>query len=169
MEAIEEEFAEFFKLLAKTYGMGDLQATVLSVLYLEPNEVAMEEIAKRTGYSLASISNTMKMLEGAGVVRRVKKPGTNKVFFYMEKDLIKLNLQKIKAAYESIINPGKEMLPKIIEKYGGKVGDRKSREKLRIIENYYHQMIQLDKLLRHMSKKLERMSAENRIFNKKIP
>jgi len=168
MEAIEEEFTKFFKLLAKTYGMGDLQATVLSVIYLEPSEVAMEEISKKTGYSLASISNTMKMLEGAGIVRRIKKPGTKKVFFYMEKDLIKLNIQKIKAAYESIINPGKKMLPQIIEKYSGKVEDRESRQKLHIIENYYHQMIQFDELLRDMSKKLERMSAENRIFNKKI-
>ncbi|MEA1925401.1 MAG: hypothetical protein U9M95_05975 [Candidatus Altiarchaeota archaeon] len=169
MEAIEEEFAGFFKLLAKTYGMGDLQATVLSVIYLEPKEVAMEEISKKTGYSLASISNTMKMLEGAGIVRRIKKPGTKKVFFYMEKDLIKLNLRKIKAAYESIINPGKKILPQIIEKYSGKVEDRESREKLRIIESYYHQMIQFDELLEDISKKLERMSAENRIFNKKIP
>ncbi len=160
MDAIEEEFTEFFKMLVKTYGMGDLQATVLSVLYLEPREVAMEEISKKTGYSPASISNTMKMLEGLGIVRRVKKPGTNKVFFYMEKDLMKLNQQKIKATYEHIINPGKTMLPQIIEKYRNKVEDKESREKLHIIENYYHQMVQFGELLGDMSEKLERMSAE---------
>ena len=161
MEAIEEEFTEFFKILAKTYNVGDLQATVLSILYLEPKDMAMEEITEKTGYSLATISNTMKMLVALGIVRRVKKPGTKKVFFYMEKDLMRLNKNKIKAAYEHIIEPGKQMLPKIIEKYRNKVTDEKSKKKLMIIENYYFQMIQFDELLREMDKRLEQMSAEN--------
>ena len=158
MEELEKEFMEFFSRLFKYYGFNDLSAKVVGILYLEPKEVAMEDIAKKTGYSLASISNTMKILENIGLVQRIKKPGTKKVFFYMEKDLVKLNIQKINMAYEHLTKPMKKDLPQIINKYKHRVKDEKSRQKLQIIENYYTQVLQFERILQHWMEELEELS-----------
>jgi len=160
MEELDKDVMEFFSTLMKSCGLNDLSAKVIGALYIEPEEVSMEYLARKTGYSLASICNTMKMVEIMGMVQRIKKPGTNKVFFYMEKDLIKLNALKLHAALNNFIKPAKETLPQIIEKYKGKARDEKSKQKLRIIENYYTQLLQFEGILDEFVKKLEGMSTK---------
>ncbi len=161
MDELEKEWMVAFNKIAKSFGLDDLSSKVVSVLYLEPEEVPMEDLAKKTGYSLASISNTMRLLENMGFVQRIKKPGTKKVYFYMEKDLAKLNIMKINAANEHFIKPAKEFLPQLINKYKSKVKDEKSRKKLRIIENYYLQLLQFEKILQHMLEKLDEISLKD--------
>lgn len=159
MEELDREIMDFFSTLMRSYGLNDLPAKIIGALYIEPEEVSMDYIANKTGYSLASISNTMKMIEAIGVVQRIKKPGTNRVFFYMEKDLAKLNMMKLHAALNNFIKPAKETLPAIIEKYRDRVRDEKSKQKLRIIENYYTQLLQFEMILDDFIKKLEVMST----------
>ena len=160
MEELDKDVMEFFSTLMKSYGLNDLPAKVIGALYIEPEEVSMEYLARKTGYSLASICNTMKTVETMGMVQRIKKPGTNKVFFYMEKDLVKLNVMKLHAALNNFIKPAKETLPRIIEKYKGKARDEKSKQKLQIIENYYAQLLQFEGILGEFTKKLEGMPTK---------
>ena len=158
MEELDKDVMEFFSTLFKPYGLNDLTAKVIGALYIEPEEVPMEYIAKKTGYSLASICNTMKMLETLGMAQRIKKPGTNKVFFYMEKELAKLNLMKLHATHNNFIKPAKETLPLMMDKYRDKARDEKSKQKLRIMENYYEQLLQFEGILDEFMKKLEGIS-----------
>ena len=160
MEELDNDVMGFLSTLMKSYGLNDLPAKVTGALYIETEDVSMDYVARKTGYSLASISNTMKMLETMGVVQRIKKPGTKKVFFYMEKDLIRLNVMKINAMQNNFIKPAKETLPRIIKKYKNKVKDNKSKQKLRIIENYYTQLLQFEGILGEFIKKLEEMSIK---------
>ncbi|MEM2131499.1 MAG: MarR family transcriptional regulator [Candidatus Woesearchaeota archaeon] len=128
---------------------------VITILFLEPEEIALEEIAERTGYSLASVSNTMKMLENNGFVERIKKPKTKKVYFFMEKDLAKINLLKIKFISQHI----KEVLsqlPIVIEKYS-KLKNERNKKKLKIIENYKAQLIDFNSIVENWQKDLEKM------------
>jgi len=158
MEGLEEEFVGFISNVFRSYGLGDLASKIIGILYLEPEAVAMEDIARKTGYSLASISNTMKILGNIGVVQRIKKPGTKKVFFYMEKDLARLNIMKLRAAQNNFIKPAKEILPQIIDKYKNRIKDEKSKQKLRIIENYHAQILVSEEILQQAIERLEEMS-----------
>ncbi|MEM3374477.1 MAG: MarR family transcriptional regulator [Candidatus Woesearchaeota archaeon] len=128
---------------------------VITILYLEPKEISLEELAKRTGYSLASISNTMKTLENYGFVERIRKPKTKKVYFYMDKDLAKINLQKIKYM-SSYIKEVLTQLPFIMHKYS-KNKDQSTKEKLKIIDNYYKQLLQFSQIVDSWKKDLEKM------------
>ena len=107
METLDKEFTEFLSSAGKGFGLHDLMLNIFAVLFLEPDEIAMEDIAKKTGYSLASVSNTTKMLESIGFVQRKRKPGSKKVFFFMEKDIIKWNINKLVYASENMIKPAK--------------------------------------------------------------
>lgn len=131
---------------------------IITILYLEPNEISMEDMAKKTGYSLASISNTMKMLESNNFIQRIKKPKTKKVYFFMEKDIAKINLQKIDMLLMHIKDVLKE-LPIIMSKYS-KNKDKKTKERLSIIQNYYNQLLNFNDVVDKWKIDLEKMSKK---------
>ncbi len=160
MENLDKEFKAMFCRMMASMGIKEPILDIAAVLYLEPEEIAMEEIAKKTGYSLASVSNTMKMLENINMIERRKKPKTKKVFFYMEKDLAKINLQKLKHA-SLYIKEVKEQLPLTLEKYEQKSKDEYSKRKLNIAKNYYIQLIELDKIINHWQEDLEKLSKKS--------
>jgi len=158
MDALENEMMKVFSIMGKSIGFKNPVIKMLSILFLEPSEVAMEELAQRTGYSLASVSNTMKMLETTGIIQRIKNPGTKKVFFYMEKDLVRLNIQKLKKMQEAYVRPATKLLPQIIKEYRKKAKDEQSKQKLKIIKNYYKQMLAFSMILNKWEKDLDELS-----------
>ena len=160
MDSLEDDFLEVFQNIFRAYGLSDLCAKITALLYLEPEDMPMEELANKTGYSLASISNTMKLLENLGMVKRIKKPKTKKIFYYMEKNLVKINIDKLRAAYESAIKPVKEQVPLIIAKYKNKVKADKEKRKLEIIEDYYKQVVRFESILNSWVKDLNKMSGK---------
>lgn len=157
MGTLEKDFLDLFQNIFRTYGLSDLCAKITALLYLEPDDISMEDLAKETGYSLASISNTMKILENSGMVRRVKKPKTKKIFFYMEKNLVKINIDKLRATNENVIKPVKEYVPPIVSKYKNKVKG-KEKIKLQIVEDYYNQIIEFESILNNWVKDLTKIS-----------
>ena len=82
MQNIDQEFVEFFSRLLRSIGLDDLSSKIVAILYIEDREISMEEIAKMTGYSLASISNKMKLLETLAMVQRINRPGTKSCLLY---------------------------------------------------------------------------------------
>lgn len=160
MEKLEEGMMKVFSIMGRAIGFKGPVIKMLAVLYLEPKEIAMEEIAERTGYSLATVSNTMKMLETVGIVQRSRKPGTKKVFFFMEKNLVKLNIQKIQSAQKAYVSPAKQILPGLIREYKSKVKTKEGKDKVKIMEDYYRQMLSFEKILEKWQKDLENIQKE---------
>lgn len=152
---IEKEMREFAEQVFRNFGLDILSSKIIAILYTEPEEVALEELSKKTGYSLASISNKTRFLENVEMIEKVKKPGSKKVYYYMEKDLFKMMQKKLEKAYEAEINPAKQKVPEIIEKYKNKKLNEKSKKKLEIMQNYYQQIIKLDKVFRQMQVRLK--------------
>lgn len=157
MDNLEKEMAKVFSIMGKTFGFNDLCTNVLSVLYLSIEDISLDEIAKKTGYSLASISNTMKILEQIGIATKSRKPGSKKNYYYMEKNMLKLNIQKITKASENYIIPAKDMLPEIIGKYKKKAKLEKDKKKLELIENYFEQIKNFEKILNKWKQDLENL------------
>jgi len=145
MGGIEKEFLEFCIHSGKNYGLDSVSSKLFGIVFLEPEAISMEDLVNRTGYSLASISNKMRFLQNFGLVERIKKPGSKKVFYYMEKDVIKLTLMHLEKIKSSEVIPAKEVLPKLIEKADmGKMSEMELK-KLRIIKEYYKNMLIIDK------------------------
>lgn len=152
----EQEFTDFFVRTMKSFGLDTLSAKIVSILFIEPDEVSMEELAKRTGYSLSSLCNKLHMLETAGQVRRRKHPGTKRVFYYMEKDLIKLLEGKLKTMIELYLNPALEAVPRITERYKNTNLSGDDRKKMAILINYQKQLVKMKKMTHQMTKYLEK-------------
>ena len=158
-ESTKNEFIELISENSKVNGLDELSSRIVGILFIEPEEIALDELAKRTGYSPSAVSTAMKFIERAGIVKRSKKPKSRKVYFYMEKDMLAMHLQIHRRKYENIILPSKHKLPKIIEKYKLEKSEN-SEEELRIVENYYKQVLFSEQLIKDSIKTLEQYEYE---------
>jgi len=155
MSELEKEITEFGTNMFESFGLDNLTAKLITILYFSPREVSMNDLAKKTGYSLSSVSNKLRVLEDV-FVQRVKKPGTKKVFYYMEKDIIKVNQRKVKAAHERQIHAIKKFVPYMMEKYKNAKLTEEEKEIVKIGKDYYQQILKFEKILEDFEKQLEK-------------
>jgi HTH-type transcriptional regulator, osmoprotectant uptake regulator len=157
MDAIDKLFVDFYCNVGKGVGADSLMSTIIAILYLEPKEMAMEQLAKKTGYSLASISNKARLLEGMGMIRKVKKPGTKKVYLYMEKDMGKIMKEHLIKKQEHLITYAKKSLPDIIKASKKSAKSDVQKEKVKILQGYYKHMLKFENLINSMLKELDKL------------
>lgn len=148
----KDEFIELISDINRFKGLDELTSKIIAILYAEPKEISLEEISKRTGYSLSSISTSMKMLEGPGFAKRIKKPGSRKVYFYVQKDLIGLFIDAMKKS-ERIIGMAKRRVPSIVEGYKSRK-TKSAQEELKIVRDYYKQVQILESTMNVFIEKL---------------
>jgi DNA-binding transcriptional regulator GbsR (MarR family) len=155
MDELDKELLEFWQAATSLQGLEASTGTIFGVLFMEPSEISMEDLAKKTGYSLASICNKIKMLEPGGMVKRIRHPHTKKVFLYAEKDFSKMLSSYLLMKQKTVIKLGKDKLPELIKKYKNKKLSEEQRKKLMIMEHYYHDLLQFEVMVDQMIKKLE--------------
>ncbi|MFH1142274.1 MAG: hypothetical protein V1695_01015 [Candidatus Uhrbacteria bacterium] len=145
--------------IAKSYGFDAVGAKMFVSLYIEPSEISLDELAKKTGYSLSAISTKAAALEALGVVQRIKKPGSRKVYLYMEKNLYTINRNKLKMVINSHIVPVRTKLPQILKKHERKIQagkDERQKAQLKIMQSYLEQLTVMEKLINDMIKKMDK-------------
>ena len=148
---------EYINLMYETEileGLDEISSKNVAILYIEPNEISLEELAKRTGYSLSAVSTSMKFIERMGFIKRIKKPKSKKMYFYMEKDMINTFTELFIKRYQKIFSISKDKIPEIIKKYELEKS-KNSKEELKIIKNYYKQMLFFEKIMEKLSKIIE--------------
>ncbi len=160
----KDEFIHLMKENCKVNGLDEISSEVIALLYASPDEISLEELSKKTGYSLSAICTATKLIERIGLIKRIKKPGSRKAYFYMEKEMSIFSLDLIKRKYEKIIIPTKNKLPDIIKKYK-KEKSKKSRQELKIIEKYYEEVVLSEKIVKNiieMIKKVRKKENEKK-------
>ena len=168
VNSAKEDFIELMAENSKVYGFDELSSKLFGILFIESNEIALDELAKRTGYSLSAVSTAMKYVEITGIVKRLRKPKSRKVYFYMEKDMLGITPQMLRRKYENMILPSKTKLPKIIEQY--KLEESKSKnseEELEIVENYYRMILFSEQIVKEAIEKFEQYAMEDKEEGKK--
>lgn len=159
MNELDKEAMQFLSSL-NMEGMDETSKCIFYSLYLETEEIPMEELAKRTGYSLATVCNKLKLLEHTGMIRKARKPGSKRIFVYMEKNLLDSFKTNLINHYEKFIRNAKEKLPEIIEKHKNKVKTEEDKKKIRLLENLHKQIIKLEIVNKEMIKKIEELNKE---------
>lgn len=149
----KEEFKEVVYESCKALGLDDFPSRLISVLQSETEEISLGELAEMTGYSLSTLSTTIKAMEERQMVKRLKKPKSRKIYVKMDKDITTFFIELQRKRYEQSVKPSLEKIPIIIEKYR-KNGD--FIEQLRIIEDYYQQILFLDEESRKFIQSLEK-------------
>ncbi|MDP2750829.1 MAG: hypothetical protein Q8O89_08415, partial [Nanoarchaeota archaeon] len=155
MKELEHEFIEIYKKIGENTLQDDLLMTIYAIVYLEPEEISLNEIATKTGYSLASISNKAKILESMDIIKKGKKPGSKKIYLSMEKNMFEVIKNALFVKETKVIATLKEKLPELIKKYKDKTKSDRDKKKIKILEDYNNQMIKLEKLIQKVRKDIE--------------
>lgn len=156
MKELENDFINFTSTVFGNLGLDSLGSSIVGIVFLEPEPVPMEELAKRTGYSLASLSNKLKLLEAQQLIKKTRKPGSKKSFYYIEKDVYQIMHRKMKAMKELFMAPAHEILPDLIDKYKGKKLAGEDRKKFDIVQNYYRQIKEVEQCMDRMIADMEK-------------
>ena len=167
-KSAEEDFIELVAENWKVGGFDELSSEIFGILLIEQSGIGLDELAKRTGYSLSAVSTAMKHAERMRMVKKSKKANSRKVYFYVENDMVSILLQILRREYENIVLPSKTKLPEIIEQY--KLEESKSNnleEKLKIVDNYYKMILVFEQILKQSFEKLEQYVTNNKKEGKK--
>ncbi len=82
------ELYDLFSRVARSLGYSSVHGKIIGVLLLEGREMSLQELAKATGYSSASISLSLDLLEVFGLVKKVRKSGDRKLYVKLEGDVL---------------------------------------------------------------------------------
>lgn len=155
MANAEDEIFEMGEKMFATLGLDAPLSKSLSILMFSPNEVSLQDLSAKTGYSLATTLNKIKLFETAGMVQRIKKPGTKKVFYYMEKDRKKLIQQKFRKIHICEMEFAEANIPSLLKKYQGKKISQKEKQMIAITEKFYAQSKKLGKCMEEFLRKID--------------
>ena len=149
LEEPSEEFIQLVTDINRMRGMSSLPARLVAEVYMSEDEISLGELTERTGYSRSAVSGEMKNLVRSGVVRKKRKPGSRKVFFYMEKGLIDNFIRSFEKVQGKAVERLKERIPEILERY-----DEESEEK-DMIQQYYEETLELEEAMKHFVEELK--------------
>ncbi|SDF66767.1 DNA-binding transcriptional regulator GbsR, MarR family [Methanolobus vulcani] len=158
-ESPKQEFTELIVENLKSEGFDEISSRIVGVLFIEPEEMSLEEISIETGYSLSAVSTAMKNLSQFHIIKRFKKPGSKKAFFFLDKNLAAIGAQALRMKYDNVILPSKKILPDIIEKYE-RDGSDKTASELEIVTRYYRQILKLESIVENFLDEMENIDTD---------
>ena len=150
MNDIEQKIIDIGQEIFKGYGVDDITALILSILNFESNEISMEELAQRTGYSLASISLKIKHIEQFWSIKRIYKPGSRKTYLYMEKNLLDAFATQIRNGFATELDIAKKKITPLIEEYRENAITQEQKTKLHTYENYLSEINEFEALIHYI-------------------
>ena len=87
MEA-DDKITTMFTSVVKSMGYSEVHGRVISTLFIADKELSLQDLAKRTGYSIPSISISLDLLELIGIIKKKKKVGDRKLYVRLNGDLL---------------------------------------------------------------------------------
>ncbi len=110
-----QQFAEIYINLCPLSQIDPLAVKLLAILHLQPRAISMEDLAKISGLSLASVSNKAKILESRNLLTKSNMPGSRKVYLESEKNLIKAWQESLQNEHNQRSQTIKHKLPELVK------------------------------------------------------
>lgn len=134
---IEEKIHSTFASVVKSLGYSEVHGRIISSLFMADKELSLQELGKRTGYSIPSISISLDLLELLGIIKKKKKAGDRKLYVKLDGDL----LEGLRRAL--LLKVQKELaltLHELDSYKGGKRGIKKLEKEIRRLEKYINNL-----------------------------
>lgn len=84
VEDVERKIVSLWEDIAETRGFDRVLGRVICTLLIEGRPLSQREIAEKTGYSVPTISKTLKVLVSLGSGRKMKKLGKRVTLYYVD-------------------------------------------------------------------------------------
>ena len=140
MEA-EEKIKSIFTSVVSSMGYSEVHGRILSSLFIADKELSLQELAKKTGYSIPSISISLDLLELIGVIKKEKRIGDRKLYVKLNGDL----LEGLRRAF--LLRLQKELAVSRVEleSYKGKKkGIKRLEREIKRLDKYINKLAAVD-------------------------
>lgn len=94
IKEIEKKILGTFSDLARSMGFSPVHGNIIGSLIVGGGSQSLQNLARKTGYSVSMVSLSMDLLEILGVVKKVKKPRDRNLYIRLNGDLLEI-LRKI--------------------------------------------------------------------------
>jgi len=84
IEEVERKMFSLWEDIAEARGFDRVVGTVICTLLIENRPLSQQEIAEKTGYSIPTISKTLKVFTPLGSVRKMKKRGERTALYCVD-------------------------------------------------------------------------------------
>ena len=138
---VESRLYATFASVASSLGYSDVHGRIIASLLSSKKPLALQEIAKKTGYSMAAISLSLDLLEVLGIIRKMKNPNDRKLYARIEGDM----LEGMRSAFLAKIQLAIASTLKELESYKSKGNN----DVIKILEK---EIIRLQKYMQDLSK-----------------
>ncbi len=159
IKTIKKEFEALIYQSMKSQGLDDLSSKLIGILYSEPDMMTLGELSKKTNYSFSAVSSAMKMLASMHIVEIIKKGGSKKLYFSVQRDMLKMTLNQVKSKNDLMVAPAIKKLPSTIQRCK-KSKEKGSVEMLKVLEQYYKNMMSLDDIMKELVEITEKVQKE---------
>ncbi len=123
-----ENIHDTFTSVASSLGYSEVHGRIISALLVEGKPLSMDELAKTTGYSPASISLSLDLLELIGIIKKFKHKGDRRLYVRLEGDLLE------GLRYAMLLKLQKEISKTLNEFETYKNSDEKSKRTIKTLE-----------------------------------
>ena len=125
---IQERIFSTFSAVASSLGYSEVHGRIISALLVADRPLCLDEMSKTTGYSPASISLSLDLLELVGIIKKFKHKGDRKLYVKLDGDL----LEGLRNAL--LLKLQKEITRTLDELDAMKSGDSKNKKTIHVLE-----------------------------------
>ena len=86
--AAKDKLYSTFAGVASSLGYSEVHGRIIACLLVEGRQLSLDELSRKTGYSLSSLSISLDLLELVGIIRKMKNAGDRKLYVRMEGDML---------------------------------------------------------------------------------
>lgn len=85
---IEKSIYSTFADIATAIGYSEIHGRVIGALLVSNKKLSLNGLAKKTGYSLSTVSLSLDLLEFLGMIKKTKKAGDRKLYVELQGNLL---------------------------------------------------------------------------------
>ena len=148
---LEAEIINTFSDITTHLGYSSTHGRILAVLLMSDRPISLPDLAKKTGYSISSISISLDFLELFGMIKKIKKSGDRKLYVELTGDL----LEGLKTAVVLKLQNGIANVNNKFDGYRGVLAKSKDEDSKRILKS----LKKLEKELNRVDKYVTQLSS----------
>ncbi len=88
VEKIERDIYSSFASIASAIGYSEIHGRIIAALMVSGNILSLQELSRKTGYSVSTLSLSLDLLELFGMVKKIKNAGDRNLYVELQGDLL---------------------------------------------------------------------------------
>jgi DNA-binding transcriptional regulator GbsR (MarR family) len=88
VEDIERDIYSSFASIASTIGYSEIHGRIIAALMVSEKKLSLQDLSKKTGYSISTLSLSLDLLEFFGMIKKIKNAGDRKLYIELHGDLL---------------------------------------------------------------------------------